>query len=102
MTLWLGQHGSLARAFTHFLTTLLADWMLLLILSDAAVFTIGGLVWLGRDMRRHGLPAAHWWAWMGTTLILGCPGLLLYLARRPRGEGAEPSGQSARTMAMNG
>jgi|GEM_PF-3274707 len=83
VTLWLAQHGTFQQAFDHFIMTLFTDWMLLLILTDAGVFTLMALVWLGRDMRRRGIPAAQWWAWMGVTILLGCPGLLLYLARRP-------------------
>lgn len=81
--LWLRQHGTLARGFAHFRATLQANWLLLLILTDAAVFTLCALLWLARDLRQRHLPPARRWAWITVTIVLGCPGLLLYLAARP-------------------
>lgn len=83
MTMWLRQHSSLTQAIAHFRTSMFADWLLFLMLTDAAVFTMLALGWLARDMRRRRLPWVSWWGWMGATILLGCPGLLLYLALHP-------------------
>jgi uncharacterized membrane protein YczE len=92
VTLWLRQHGSVARGFAHFAATLRADWMLLLILTDAAIFTLAVIIWLWQDLKQRQLSSVYRWIWLGLTIILGCPGLFLYLAARTH---AQPNGDEA-------
>jgi hypothetical protein len=57
--------------------------MLILIVSDMAVFTAAALVWAVADLRRRGATPIATVGWLVPMLLLGSTVLLLYLARRP-------------------
>lgn len=88
---WLQQHGSAKVGLAHAWGVLRSDPMLFMAWNDMGVFTVIVLIWLARDLRAHGR-SVWWWP---ATLIMGCPPLLMYLARypeslRPRGAAASP------------
>ncbi len=76
---WMTQNGGLVPALTHAWETLRRDPMVFMAWNDMAVFTAVVLVWLWRDLKASKRPV-WWWP---ATLLLGCPALLVYLARRP-------------------
>ena len=76
---WMQLHGTVGAGMTHAWRTLRADAMVFMAWNDMGVFTAIVLVWLARDLRRHGR-SRLWWP---ATLIFGCPPLLVYLARNP-------------------
>jgi hypothetical protein len=78
--LWLREAGSLREALAHLWTTLRADWMLLVILTDAGVFVLLGLVWLWHNAGERGWSKARRLAWLAAVVTFGSPALLLYLA----------------------
>lgn len=80
--LWIGGHGEPDAAFWHFWNTLRSDWMLILIVTDMAVFTAAALVWAAADLRRRGATPVVTVGWLIPMLLLGSAVLLLYLARR--------------------
>jgi hypothetical protein len=75
---WLQQNGSVAAGLQHAWRSLTADPALFMAWNDMAVFTAIVLVWLWRDLNTSGLTRLYWFA----TLLMGCPPLLVYLARR--------------------
>lgn len=80
--LWVGAHGD--AALWHLWDTLRSDWMLVLIVTDMAVFTAAALVWAASDLRAHGATAGAMMGWLVPMLLLGSAVLLFYLARRTR------------------
>lgn len=83
---WLQQHESVSAGLAHAWQSLTADPALFMAWNDMAVFTAVVLVWLWRDLGRSGLTRLYWPA----TLLMGCPPLLVYLARRDRPRLAVP------------
>lgn len=79
--LWMRQHGGVGPGLSHAWATLMADPMVLMAWNDMAVFTAVVLTWLWRDITATG--RSRWW-WPAT-LLMGCPPLLVYLARRAEG-----------------
>lgn len=75
---WLQQNGSVSAGLAHAWASLRADPALFMAWNDMAVFTAVVLVWLWRDLNTSGLTRLYWFA----TLFMGCPPLLVYLARR--------------------
>ena len=82
LALWLRAHGGLAAGLTHAWATLRQDWLVLLVLTDACVFSACALVWLWRDLGRHVAARSARARWIAAALIWGSPTLLVYLARR--------------------
>ena len=80
---WAGRFNSIGAAFSHTWHTMTGDWMTLLILQDAGVFTILVISWLVLDTKKRGLSAHQRWAWLVLTLIVGSPAVLIYLGSRP-------------------
>ena len=78
--LWLGKNGTFSAAVAHLWQTMTADWMLLLILSDACIFSALALAWFYGDMRGRGYNRARSSALLLAALAIGSPVLLLYLA----------------------
>ena len=78
MYLWLQQE----QGFGHMWTALTSDWLLLLILTDACIFSALALAWFYHDMRRRGMPAARRNGLFAAALALGSPVLLIYVATR--------------------
>lgn len=75
---WMQQHGTVSAGLSHAWMTLRQDPMVFMAWNDMGIFTALVLVWLWRDLTaRH---QSRWW-WPAT-LLLGCPPLLVYLARR--------------------
>ncbi len=79
---WMAQNGSIGAALSHAWDTLQRDPMVFMAWNDMAVFTAVVLVWLWRDLKASGRSKAWWPA----TLLMGCPALLVYLARRPESD----------------
>jgi hypothetical protein len=92
--LWIGPQGDPLAAFWHFWAALRSDWMLVLIVTDMAVFTAAALVWVALDLRRRDATAAAVVAWLVPMLLLGSAILLVYVARRTR-EPAAATGAGA-------
>lgn len=82
--LWVGPQGDPNAAFWHFWASLMSDWMLILILTDMAVFTALAFVWVALDLRGRGATAGTIVGWLVPMLLLGSAVLLFYLARRTR------------------
>ena len=76
----LQQHESVSAGLSHAWQSLTASPALFMAWNDMAVFTAIVLVWLWRDLNTSGLTRLYWFA----TLLMGCPPLLVYLARRDR------------------
>lgn len=99
--LWLADHGGFGAGLAHAWATLRADRMVLLIWTDMGVLSLAALVWFVRDMRTRGVSRAKRALWLAATLVLGCPGLLTYVAlRSPSGqadEGPRPGAPSPAT-----
>lgn len=74
---WMQQHGSVAAGLAHAWHTLRQDPMVFMAWNDMGIFTAVVLTWLWRDLTRTGY-SRRWWV---ATLLLGCPPLLVYLAR---------------------
>jgi hypothetical protein len=74
---WMQQHGTVAAGLSHAWMTLRQDPMVFMAWNDMGIFTAIVLTWLWRDVRRTGRS----FAWWPATLLLGCPPLLVYLAR---------------------
>ena len=87
---WTSQFGGVGAGLSHAWATLQADPMVFMAWNDMAVFTAVVLVWLWRDLKQSGRSMIWWLA----TLLMGCPSLLLYLARRPE-SGASPRGATS-------
>jgi hypothetical protein len=77
---WMQQHGTVAAGLAHAWKTLRQDPMVFMAWNDMGIFTALVLIWLWRDVKRTGRS----FAWWPATLLLGCPPLLLYLARGER------------------
>jgi hypothetical protein len=75
---WLQQNGSVSAGLAHAWETLQRDPGVFMAWNDMAVFTAVVLVWLWHDLKTSGLTRLYWFA----TLFMGCPPLLVYLARR--------------------
>lgn len=78
--LWMQQHGTVSAGLAHAWTTLRQDPMVFMAWNDMGIFTALVLIWLWRDVKRTGRS----FAWWPATLLLGCPPLLIYLARSER------------------
>lgn len=85
LALALRASGGLGPALGHAWAALRADWLVVLVLTDAGVFTLCALAWLWRDLRRRGASPAARALWFGGAVLFGCPALLGYLAARPAG-----------------
>lgn len=95
---WLAAHNSLRGGLAHAWATLQQDGLIQLVWIDMGVFTLASLGWMWRDATAHNLPRPHRAAWLLATVILGCPGLLAYIALRPDYRQTEhPSRLSTRT-----
>jgi hypothetical protein len=78
LVLWFRANGSLSQGLSHAWASLTQDAAVFMAWSDMAVFTAVVLVWLWNDLKTSGKSKLYWLA----TLVLGCPALLVYLARR--------------------
>lgn len=87
MAQWLSAHESVRVGLVHAWATLQQDALLRLVWVDMGVFTLAALVWLWWDASKRKLPWAQHTTWILATLVLGCPGLLTYLAFRDRATG---------------
>ncbi len=76
--LWFRAHGSVSQGLSHAWAALTQDTAVLMAWTDMAVFTAVVLVWLWNDLKTSGKSKLYWLA----TLLIGCPALLVYLARR--------------------
>lgn len=75
---WFQASPSIAEGLSHAWQALSSDAALFMAWTDMAVFTAVVLVWLWQDLKRSQLTRLYWVA----TLLMGCPPLLVYLARR--------------------
>ena len=82
---WIQQHGSVSAGLAHAWLTLRQDPMVFMAWNDMGIFTAVVLTWLWRDLKRSGRS----FAWWPATLLMGCPPLLVYLARRGDSEPIE-------------
>ena len=82
---WLRAPGGVAAGLGHAWAALRQDWLVLLVLSDACVFSLCALVWLWRDLARERTGRSARTLWFAAALLLGSPVLLVYLARRATG-----------------
>jgi hypothetical protein len=78
LVLWVRANGSVSAGLSHAWSALTQDAAVFMAWSDMAVFTAVVLVWLWNDLKTSGKSKWYWLA----TLLLGCPPLLVYLARR--------------------
>jgi hypothetical protein len=76
---WVSAHDSLAAGLAHAWDAVTRDAAVFMAWTDMAVFTAVVLVWLWQDLKTSGKSRLYWVA----TLLMGCPPLLVYLARRP-------------------
>jgi hypothetical protein len=79
---WASRFDSIGAALSHTLHAMTEDWMTLLILQDAGVFTILVISWLILDTRRRGVSGRQRWGWLALTVLVGSPAVLIYLGRR--------------------
>lgn len=93
--LWIGPHGDALGAFWHSWNALRGDWILLLLVTDMAVFTAAAFVWVALDLRARGATAVAVAGWLVPMLVFGSAVLLLYLARRPGAPRAAGSAAAA-------
>lgn len=84
--LWLRQGGGPGGAISRTWSAWTSDWMTILFLTDMAVLALLCLLWMCADMGRRGVPVGRRVLWVAATAVIGSPVLLLYLARRGRGE----------------
>lgn len=82
--LWIGPHRDAVTACWHFWNALRSDWMLILIVTDMAVFTAAAFAWVAMDLRKRGATTVAIIGWLAPMLLLGSAVLLVYLARRTR------------------
>ncbi|HEY5884192.1 MAG TPA: hypothetical protein VIT88_05860 [Pyrinomonadaceae bacterium] len=80
---WVSSFDSVAEAITQTWNAITSNWMILILLSDSAVFLVMIFVWLLRDARQRGWTSYKGWAWIIAMLVLGSPALLVYLIIRP-------------------
>jgi hypothetical protein len=77
---WFQANPSVGEGLAHAWQALSSDAALFMAWTDMAVFTAVVLAWLWQDLKRSQLTRLYWVA----TLLMGCPPLLVYLARRQR------------------
>jgi len=77
VTLWFRACGSLGECVRRSWAAATGDWMVLLFLTDMAVFVALCTLWMAVDARRRG---RRWGLWVVAVLLLGSPALLAYLA----------------------
>jgi hypothetical protein len=82
MYLWLRQHQTVGSGLAHMWQSLSADWLLLLILTDACIFSALALAWFYADMRKRGFTVARQSGLLLAALAIGSPVMLIYLASR--------------------
>ena len=76
VVLWLRASGGPPAALAHAWRALRADWFVVLVLTDAGVFTICALAWLWCDLRRRATPRLGRTLWFGAAVVFGSPALL--------------------------
>ena len=74
---WMQQHGTVRAGLSHAWATVRQDPMVFMAWNDMGIFTAIVLAWLWRDLKRTGRS----FVWWPATLLLGCPPLLVYLAK---------------------
>jgi hypothetical protein len=79
---WVSQAGGIGPAFDHLWSTLAADWMALIVVSDHAVIAGAVLVALWTDAKRVGWLLGRRMLLAIAFVALGSPTLLVYLAWR--------------------
>jgi hypothetical protein len=89
---WMRAHGTVGAGLAHAWSTLRQDPMVFMAWNDMGVFTALVLAWLWQDLRARG---GHW-LWWPATLLMGCPPLLVYLARRAPSSPVAPSSDAPR------
>ena len=82
MYLWLRQNQGVGPGLGHMWSALTTDWLLLLILTDACMFSALALGWFYTDMRQRGIPSPRRHGLLIAAIALGSPVLLIYLANR--------------------
>jgi hypothetical protein len=80
---WVNSFDSVAAAISRTWTTIIDNWMTLIILSDSFVFLVLIFIWLLGDARRRGWTGLKRWGWLVAILAFGSPALLIYLTLRP-------------------
>jgi len=80
---WVNSFDSVAAAISRTWTTMINNWMILIILSDSFVFLLLIFIWLLGDARQRGWRGLKRWGWLVAMLAFGSPALLIYLTFRP-------------------
>ena len=78
---WVRQFDSIGVAVSHLWHAATEDAMLLLIMQDAGIFGALVIGWLVLDMRRRALGAGQCFGWLLLIVLVGSPGVLVYLGR---------------------
>jgi hypothetical protein len=78
---WIEDAGwSISDAIRHFMDAAHSDWLLVSLLIHTGVFTIAGIAWWLREMRRRGWSRRRRGWWIVALVVLGAPALLAWLA----------------------
>ena len=80
--LWLRQAGSVGTALAQTWDALKADWIVVLLLVDGAIFAMLVGYWLWLDLARLRATRRVRALWLAATLVFGSPAVLAYLALR--------------------
>ena len=80
---WVNSFDSVAAAIGRTWSTIINNWMILVIISDSIVFLLLIFVWLLGDARQRGWTGFKRWGWLIAMIAFGSPALLIYLVRRP-------------------
>jgi hypothetical protein len=81
---WVKSFDSLAAAISLTWTTIINNWMILIIICDSIFFLLLIFVWLLGDARERGSTGFRRWGWLVAMIAFGSPALLIYLVLRPR------------------
>lgn len=85
---WVNSFDSTGEAIFQTWQSMLNNWMILVILSDAFLFVVLIFAWVLGDAKRRGWKGFKRWAWIPAMMMLGSPALLIYLAVRPPRSGS--------------
>ena len=80
---WVNSFDSFAAAMSRTWTTIINNWMILIVISDSIVFLLLIFVWLLADARQRGWKDFRRWGWLVAMIAFGSPALPIYLVLRP-------------------